>query len=81
MPLAFVDASWLFQTGNQVFELDNTLVSMGVGLEFVLKQNVRARLDWGFALTDVWGPGPGGTRSLLYGSGKNRLYGTFTIYF
>ncbi len=81
VPLAFVDATWLFQTGNQVFELDNTLVSAGVGLEFVLKQNVRARIDWGFALRDAWGPGPGGSRTLLYESGKNRLYGSFTIYF
>ena len=81
VPLAFVDASWMFQEGNQAFELDNTLVSVGLGLEFVFRQNVRARLDWGFALTDVYGPVPGGGRSVIYESGKNRLYGTFTIYF
>lgn len=81
VPLAFVDASWLFQEGNQAFELNNTLISAGLGLEIVFRQNVRARLDWGIALTDVYGPAPGGGRSVIYESGKNRLYGTFTVYF
>ena len=81
VPLAFVDASWLFQTNAQSFEFDNTLLSVGLGMEFVFKQNVRARLDWGFSLSDVYGPAPGGGRTVIYGSGNNRLYGSFTIYF
>jgi hemolysin activation/secretion protein len=81
VPLAFVDASWIFQEGNQAFELNNTLISAGVGLEVVFRTNFRARIDWGLALTDVYGPTPFGGKSVIYESGKNRLYGSFTIYF
>ena len=80
MPLAFVDASWLFQQGDQAFENNNSLISVGIGLEAVFKRNIRARLDWGWALSDVYGASPGG-RTVIYESGNNRLYATITIYF
>ncbi|MCH2135232.1 MAG: hypothetical protein MK101_01470 [Phycisphaerales bacterium] len=80
VPLAFVDASWLFQQGDQAFENNNSLISVGIGLEAVFKRNIRARLDWGWALSDVYGASPGG-RTVIYESGNNRLYATITIYF
>ncbi|MGI9013147.1 MAG: hypothetical protein ACR2GY_02745 [Phycisphaerales bacterium] len=49
----FVDFGWTHASDKLFFEDDQTLVGAGVGIEFVFKRNMEARIDWGFALHDV----------------------------
>ena len=50
---AFVDAAEVVNSQRAAFESDATLVGVGVGIEFQLKQNFNFRVDWGTALTGV----------------------------
>lgn len=50
---AFVDAGQTDVSDPVVGEADETLVGAGFGVEFAFKRNIQARLDWGFALSDV----------------------------
>ena len=67
----FFDAGYVFQSGNQSFEADNTLLGAGIGLEFLWKSNLRVQLDWGFALHDL--------KFGLAEAGSSRLYVTGTF--
>ncbi len=50
---AFVDAGWTRNIDRESFELDQTLVGAGVGLELQLTRRFNVRIDYGWALTDV----------------------------
>ena len=67
----FFDAGYVFQSGTQDFEADNTLLGAGIGLEFLWKSNLRVQLDWGFALHDL--------KFGLAQAGSSRLYVTGTF--
>lgn len=67
----FFDAGYVFQNGNEGFEVDNTLLGAGIGLEFLWKSNLRVQLDWGFALHDL--------KFGLAQAGSSRLYVTGTF--
>jgi hemolysin activation/secretion protein len=49
----FVDAGKTDVSDAVTGESDETLVGAGVGFEFQFKRNLQARLDWGFALSDI----------------------------
>jgi hemolysin activation/secretion protein len=49
----FVDAGKTDVSDAVPGESDETLVGAGVGFEFQFKRNLQARLDWGFALSDI----------------------------
>ncbi len=68
---AFFDAGYVFQNGNEGFEVNNTLLGAGIGLEFLYKSNLRVQLDWGFALHDL--------KFGLAEAGSSRLYVTGTF--
>jgi hemolysin activation/secretion protein len=54
---AFLDAGWTDQVDRlRASEANRTLLGTGVGLEFRLRNNIRARVDWGFALKDLETP-------------------------
>lgn len=55
----FIDAAHVENNDRQSFEVDQTLIGAGVGLELVLTRRLTARVDWGFALEDVEDPGGG----------------------
>ncbi|MDG2423300.1 MAG: ShlB/FhaC/HecB family hemolysin secretion/activation protein [Phycisphaerales bacterium] len=67
----FFDAGYVFQNGNEGFEVNNTLLGAGIGLEFLYKSNLRVQLDWGFALHDL--------KFGLAEAGSSRLYVTGTF--
>ena len=71
--LGFVDASWVRQSGNNFLESNDTLVSVGLGLDLTLKTNMRIRLDWGVALKSL--------QNRSYDAGQNRLYVQASLYF
>lgn len=50
---AFVDAGWVRNIDRESFELDQTLVGAGLGLELQLTRRCNVRIDYGWALTDV----------------------------
>jgi hemolysin activation/secretion protein len=56
IPRAFIDVGRTINNDKFVFEEDQTLVGVGVGVEFQYKQNVNLRVDWGFALVDLDDP-------------------------
>jgi hemolysin activation/secretion protein len=68
---AFVDAGYVFQNGNLPFEVNNTLIGAGIGMEFLYKSNLKVRMDWGFALHDL--------EFGLAEAGSSRLYVTGTF--
>ncbi|MBG81528.1 MAG: hypothetical protein CMJ39_12580 [Phycisphaerae bacterium] len=68
---AFFDAGYVFQNGNLPFEVNNTLLGAGIGMEFLYKSNLRVRMDWGFALHDL--------KFGLAEAGTSRLYVTGTF--
>ncbi|MEL6394624.1 MAG: ShlB/FhaC/HecB family hemolysin secretion/activation protein [Planctomycetota bacterium] len=49
----FVDVASVQTTDAFAFEAEDTMVGVGIGAEFQLRQNLSARVDWGIALTDV----------------------------
>ena len=66
----FVDAGWTHNSDSFPGEDDQTLVGAGVGIELTVKRNLEARLDWGFALSDV---------DDEYDAGNERLHFMLTI--
>lgn len=50
---AFVDAAKVKQSDRLNFETDDTLVGVGVGLEFSFKQNINMRLEYGIATEEI----------------------------
>lgn len=51
----FFDAGRAINSERLSFEEDQTLLGVGVGLEFLFKRNLSVRVDWGVALEDVEG--------------------------
>jgi hemolysin activation/secretion protein len=70
---AFIDAAATNISNPFSFESDETLIGVGVGIEFQYRRNLNVRLDWGFALEDV--------RGGLVKDGSNRLHFVATILF
>ena len=50
---AFCDVGATYIVDPLSFESDETLVSIGIGAEFTYRRNLRARLDWGFAVDSI----------------------------
>jgi hemolysin activation/secretion protein len=50
---AFVDAGWTRNIDRESFEIDQTLIGAGLGLELQLTRRFNVRIDYGWALTDV----------------------------
>jgi hemolysin activation/secretion protein len=54
---AFVDGAYVTSNNTEGakagFEIDQTLASAGVGLEFSIRNNFSARVDWGIALEEI----------------------------
>jgi hypothetical protein len=50
---AFVDAGRTIISEPFFFESDETLVGAGIGVEFLFKRNLSARVDWGFVLNEI----------------------------
>ncbi|MBX3388411.1 MAG: ShlB/FhaC/HecB family hemolysin secretion/activation protein [Phycisphaeraceae bacterium] len=55
---AFVDVGRTVNNKREPYEINGTLVGTGVGLEFLFKQNLSIRVDWGVALYNLEGPTP-----------------------
>lgn len=55
---AFIDVGRTVNNQREPYEVNGTLVGTGVGLEFMFKQNLSVRLDWGVALYNLEGPTP-----------------------
>ncbi|MCA9299005.1 MAG: hypothetical protein KDA28_08060, partial [Phycisphaerales bacterium] len=69
---AFVD--WGRTVNSKIedqFEKDEDLLSTGLGLEFVYRQNLSVRVDWGMALSDLESP--------KIDSGSSRIHFVATI--
>ncbi|MBS0187524.1 MAG: hypothetical protein JSS51_05615 [Planctomycetes bacterium] len=69
---AFFDVGRTVNNQREPYEINGTLLGTGVGLEFVFKQNLSVRLDWGVALYNLEGPTP-------VQPGYNRLNFVFTV--
>ncbi|MBX3375927.1 MAG: ShlB/FhaC/HecB family hemolysin secretion/activation protein [Phycisphaeraceae bacterium] len=67
----FFDYGKVKNSNRQTFEKNESLSSVGFGVDFVFRRNVSVRLDWGFALEDA------GTAK----SGDSRLHVAATILF
>jgi len=70
---AFVDTARVTYNDAFFFEESDTLVSAGIGVDFLYRRNLNLRLDWGFALKDLENRG--------VKSGDNRLHFVATILF
>jgi hypothetical protein len=68
----FFDAGRAINSDRLSFEEDQTLLGIGVGLEFLFKRNLSVRADWGFALEEVEGE---------VDSGDNEIHFSATILF
>lgn len=55
---AFIDVGRTVNNKREPYEINGTLVGTGVGLEFLFKQNLSIRVDWGVALYNLEGPTP-----------------------
>lgn len=69
----FIDAGQTSVSDAVAGEQDETLVGAGVGVEFLWKRNLQARIDWGFALTDV------DNAAEPVDSGDNRIHVVLTL--
>ena len=58
-------------------ERDQTLMSAGIGAELQILSNVRARVDWAFALEDELGVGGNGRE--VVNSGDSEIHALFSI--
>ncbi len=67
----FFDVGRVTNSDRQSFERDESLSSVGFGVDFVFRRNVSVRFDWGFALEDA-----GTTKS-----GDDRLHIVATLLF
>ncbi len=70
MLCTFLDVGVTEQSHPLFFEDNDTLVGTGVGLEFIYRQNLRFRLDWGFPLKDMESAGVKVGDERLYVSGS-----------
>jgi hypothetical protein len=70
---AFLDAGRVLNYQRTGYEIDATLVGMGMGIELVIKDNFIARWDWGSRLKAV--------PSLGLNAGSKRSYFTITMAF
>jgi hypothetical protein len=72
---AFIDGGRIVQNDALQFERNYSLLSTGVGMELMLKQNITLRLDYGVVLRDLdlddQGSGPD--------RGDSRLHVVFTL--
>lgn len=73
----FIDFGRTVNNDRLPFEVNQTLVGAGVGLELSLTRHFNARVDWGFALNGL-DNGVGGT---LVSAGSNRVQFVLTIVF
>jgi hypothetical protein len=69
----FIDAGQTSVSDAVAGEQDETLVGAGLGVEFLWKRNLQARIDWGFALTDV------DNAAEPVDSGDNRIHVVLTL--
>jgi hypothetical protein len=69
----FLDAGQTSVTDAVAGERDETLVGAGIGIEFLWKRNLQARVDWGFALSDVQ------NAAEPVDAGDNRVHVVFTL--
>lgn len=72
---AFVDVGRIENSKREVFEINKTIAGTGIGAELQIKSYLNARLDWGFALTDL------NTGVEKVESGDNRLHFVLTLSF
>ncbi len=72
----FVDIGQATNSKRQVFEKDETLLSVGVGGEVSIMRNLNVRLDWGVVLDEV----AGGTPDVV-STGSSRLHLSATLLF
>ncbi|MCI0674735.1 MAG: hypothetical protein L0Y42_03045 [Phycisphaerales bacterium] len=70
---AFFDAGWAGISEPFFFESDHTLLSAGVGIDFLFKRNLTVRVDWGFVLRAL--------EDLDVNSGSNRVQFVATFLF
>ena len=71
----FVDAGRVINNSKLAFETDNTLLSCGVGMDLLYKQNMSLRVDYGVILRDLdLGPSVGAPNA-----GDSRLHVVFTV--
>jgi len=68
---AFFDTARVTNNQRAAFEQDKTISGVGVGAELVLKRNLVARVDWGFAMNPV----PSADVSV----GDNRVHFSITV--
>lgn len=66
----FIDAGATMQSDRFFYESNDTLVGTGVGVEFLYRQNLRIRVDWGFPLRDLDSAGVKVGDERLYVSGS-----------
>lgn len=72
---AFIDAAHVVQNSRETYENNYDLLSAGVGVEWMIKQNVSLRVDYGMALKGVdLGEGGGGVDR-----GDSRLHVVLTF--
>jgi hypothetical protein len=69
----FLDVGQTYNSNKLSFEADETLVGIGVGVEFLYRRNLNVRVDWGFALEEL--------ENGLADDGANRLHVVATIFF
>ncbi|TVQ62658.1 MAG: ShlB/FhaC/HecB family hemolysin secretion/activation protein [Phycisphaerales bacterium] len=67
----FVDAARVTNSDRAAFERDETISGVGVGAELVIKRNLVARVDWGFAMNPI----PSADVSV----GDNRVHFSVTV--
>jgi len=72
---AFVDAGHTFNSANESYENNATLLGTGVGAELLLKSNLSLRVDWGVALESV----KSATGETLVETGSSRVNFVFTF--
>jgi len=70
---AFFDVGRTFVSDKLPFEVEQTLLGTGVGIELQLKQNLDFRVDWGVALRDV--------PSRNVNAGSSRVYFVLSLAF
>ncbi len=71
----FVDAGRVISNSKQPYEDNNTLLSCGVGMDLLFKQNMSLRVDYGVILQDI----SVGADADGVSSGNSRLHVVFTI--
>lgn len=69
----FVDFGATDNSDRLNFEVNETLIGIGVGVDFLYKRNLNVRVDWGFAMEEL--------ESVDVNSGSNRLHVVATILF